>query len=274
MEARGRSPRHPAMNAVPPGCFAMNYFPVLRWVTTSILILSLFSSSRAASRPNGSDSPDAALTKSPLPSAIVIGFVGGFVRHANAVHQEVQLAAHLLKEYPSGMQVKIFENHLGRQAHQEILRLLDSDRNGTLSAEEKHQARIVLYGHSWGASEVVTMARALDKDGVPVLLTIQVDSVSKLGANDGFIPANVAQAVNFYQADGLLHGRRQILAADPSRTQILGNFQFDYKTKPLNCDGYPWYAQIFMKPHIEIESDPRVWNQVESLIRSKFPNLH
>jgi len=25
-----------------------------------------------------------------------------------------------------------------------------------------------------------------------------------------------------------------------------------------------------MKPHIEIESDPRVWNQVESLIRAKI----
>jgi hypothetical protein len=26
-----------------------------------------------------------------------------------------------------------------------------------------------------------------------------------------------------------------------------------------------------MKPHIEIESDPRVWRQVERLIRSKLP---
>jgi hypothetical protein len=105
-----------------------------------------------------------------------------------------------------------------------------------------------------------------------VLLTIQVDSVGKLGKDDRFIPANVAQAANFYQLNGLLHGRRQILAVDPLRTQILGNFQFDYKTKPVNCDGYPWYAKIFMKPHIEIESDPAVWNQVESLIRSKLPS--
>jgi hypothetical protein len=26
-----------------------------------------------------------------------------------------------------------------------------------------------------------------------------------------------------------------------------------------------------MKPHIEIEADPRVWNRVESLVRSKLP---
>ena len=103
-----------------------------------------------------------------------------------------------------------------------------------------------------------------------MLLTIQVDSVSKPGDDDRFIPANVAQAINFYQLDGLLHGRRKILAADPCTHQILGNFQFDYKTKPVNCDGYPWYARMFMKPHIEIESDPVVWGRVESLIRSKL----
>ncbi len=103
------------------------------------------------------------------------------------------------------------------------------------------------------------------------MLTVQVDSVSKWGEDDRLIPVNVAQAVNFFQVDGLLHGRREILAVDRSRTQILGNFQVDYKTKPVKCDGYPWYAQIFMKPHIEIESDPVVWNKVESLILSKLP---
>lgn len=210
----------------------------------------------------------------PLPAApplIVIGFVGGFVRQNDTVHQEVQLANHLRRDNPTEMKVEIFANHLARQAHQEILHLLDTDRDGRLSAEEKSSARIVLYGHSWGASEAVTMARALQKDGVPLLLTIQVDSVSKMGQDDRVIPANVAQAINFYQLDGLLHGRREILAADPSRTEILGNFQSAYKTKPVNCDGYPWYARIFMKPHIEIESDPGVWNRIESLIRSKLP---
>jgi hypothetical protein len=102
------------------------------------------------------------------------------------------------------------------------------------------------------------------------LLTIQVDSVSKLGEDDRSIPANVAQAVNFYQLDGILHGRRHIIAADGECTQILGNFRLDYRTKHVNTEGYPWYAQMFMKPHIEIESDPSVWSRVESLIGSKL----
>jgi len=204
-------------------------------------------------------------------AVIVIGFVGGFVHRNDSVHQEVQLANHLSQDYGSGMEVRIFENHSGSQAYQEVLRLLDSNHDGNLSAEEKGQARIVLYGHSWGASEAVALARTLQKNSVNVLLTIQVDSVSKPGKDDKLIPSNVAQAVNFYQLDGLLHGQRQIVAADPRRTQILGNIQLDYKDNPVNCDGYPWYARMFMKPHIEIESDPKVWNQIESLIRSKLP---
>jgi hypothetical protein len=231
----------------------------------SILIVSFLSSDHLRARPLSA-------AESPPPVAVVIGFVGGFVRHNDAVHREVQLASHLRKDYPSGTEVRIFENHVGRQAHQEILQLLDTDHNGILSAEEKRQARIVLYGHSWGASEAVTIARTLQKDGIPVLLTIQVDSVSKPGMNDRLIPANVAQAINFYQLDGLLHGQRKILAADPLRTRILGNIQLVYKTRPVNCDGYPWYAQLFMKPHIEIESDPSVWNRIESLIRSELPS--
>lgn len=202
---------------------------------------------------------------------MVIGFVGGFIRHDDTIHREVQLADRLRKDYPSGVQVRVFENRMGDQAHAEILRLLDADHDGSLSAGEKTRARVVLYGHSWGATEAVTMARMLEKDGIPVLMTIQVDSVSKMGVDDRTIPANVGQAINFYQLDGLLHGQREIVAADPARTRILGNLQFDYKNASVDCSGFPWYAKVFMRSHIEIESDPRVWDRVESLIRSELP---
>ena len=205
----------------------------------------------------------------PRPSAIVVGFVGGFVRHNDEAHREVQLADELRRDYQAGVDVEVFANHAA-QAHSRILSLLDKNRDGSLSGAEKSRARIVLYGHSWGASEVVATARALERDSIPVLLTIQVDSVRKPGENDSLIPANVAEAINFFQDDGLLHGRRQILAFDPARTHILGNFQSSYKTKKINTDSYPWYARLFMGPHIQIEADPGVWDRVELLIRSKL----
>ena len=165
----------------------------------------------------------------------------------------------------------MFENHRGADAYREVLRLLDINQDGKLSPEEKKAGRIAIFGHSWGASETVTLARSLARVNIPVLLTVQVDSVRKPGEDDAVIPSNVAQAVNFYQSEGLLHGRARIRAADSSRTQILGNFQFNYKTKPVALNGFSWFARTFMKPHLEIESDPAVWNRVEALIRSQLP---
>jgi hypothetical protein len=50
----------------------------------------------------------------------------------------------------------------------------------------------------------------------------------------------------------------------------IGNFRFDYRSSPYNC-AYPWYDRVLTKPHTQIECDPTVWNQVESLIRSNLP---
>ena len=236
------------------------------WFRVLFLLCSVaLVSDRASSKPPAT--PAGASSVSPV---VVIGFVGGFVRHDDRVHTEVQLMARLREEYPSAVSVQAFENHRGKDAHQEVLRLLDVNRDGQLSAEEKQNARIIIFGHSWGASETVELARQLEKDGIPVVLTIQVDSVNKIGENDAVIPGNVAQAINFYQLDGVLHGQSQIRAANPARTRILGNFRSDYKAKPLSCGQYPWWDRLLMKPHIQIECDPAVWNQVESLIRANL----
>jgi hypothetical protein len=217
------------------------------------------------------DDSAAAVAAPAMPPAIVMGFVGGLVRHDDPVHDEVRLAARLRKAYPTGVDVEMFENYNGESARKKILALLDTDHDGTLTDGEKQNARIILYGHSWGASEAVAIARELEKDGIPVLLTVQVDSVSKIGQNDAVIPANVAQAANFYQPDGFIHGQSEIRAADPARTKIIGNYRFDYKGAPYTCNEYPWFDRVLVKTHTQIECDPKVWRQVESLIRSDLP---
>lgn len=238
---------------------------------SSIRIFSLLCSALLAFEQEGPTLPPTSSKPGTSPPVIVIGFVGGFIRHDDLVHGPVQLAARLRQDYPSGTYVEAFENRQREKANAAILRLLDANHDGTLSSEEKQSARIIIYGISWGASESVMLARQLQTEGIPVLLTIQVDSISKIRQDDALIPANVAEAANFYQPDGLLHGRPEIRAADAARTRILGNFRFDYKAHPISCPKYPWYDRFFAKTHTEIECDPVVWKQVESLIRSKLP---
>ena len=200
---------------------------------------------------------------------IVIGFMGGRVRAGDLVHREAQLAKALQQLYPAAIEAEVFANRDGHAALRTVLHLLDTNGHGCPNPAEKEAARIVIYGHSWGASETVTLARWLNKLGIPVLLTIQVDSVQKSNQNDGHIPPNVREAINFYQTDGLLRGRSLIEAIDPAQTKILGNFESSYRNNPVSCAGFPWYARAFMRPHIEIENDPIVWSRVEALIQAK-----
>jgi hypothetical protein len=201
---------------------------------------------------------------------IVIGFMGGRVKGGNLIHKEALLAKELQEGYPLRVYAAVFANHDAQSALDAVLHLLDENRDGHLSAEEKSTARIVIYGHSWGASETVAFARRLNTLGIPVLLTVQVDSVRKPNEDDEDIPPNVLEAINFYQTEGLLHGRSVIEAMDPKRTTILGNFESSYKSSPVSCASYPWFARAFMKPHIEIENDPTVWGKIAALIRGEL----
>ena len=200
------------------------------------------------------------------PPAIAIGFVGGFVHPDDARHAEVQLARRLSATYGGRVHSEIFDNHHRREAYLAIHKWLDWDHDGDLSDGERRASRIVLYGHSWGAAAVVDLARELQRENIPVLLTVQVDSIHKIGEDDRTVPANVAKAVNFYQTHGWLHGRPEIAAADPSHTQILGQYRFDYEKMPAECNSYPWADRVFFKGHTSIECDPTVWTQVGDLI--------
>ena len=203
----------------------------------------------------------------PAPSNIVIGFVGGFVGHDNSHHGPVQIARRIQQAFPTGTYVRVFENRRRKLAYYNVVHLLDTNHDGVLSNEEKNSAHIILFGHSWGASAAVLLARDLRRQGIPVSLTVQVDSVAKLWQNDSVIPDNVTEAVNFYQTEGFIHGRRQIAAADPSKTEILGNYRVDYKKIPVQCPEASWWDRIFTPGHMQSECDPHLWSQVENLVR-------
>ena len=207
----------------------------------------------------------AAATLPPAPY-ILVGFAGGFVRHDDLRHGPVQLAQKIRPDLPKGSSIQVFENRHRKAAFQAILHQLDSDHDGSLSRAEKSRARIILFGHSWGASAAIMLARDLDRAGIPVLLTVQVDSVPKPWQNDDIIPDNVGAAVNFYQPHGLVHGRSAITADDDSKTRILGNYRFDYQKSPVHCEGGSWFQRTFTPSHLQSQCDPHLWNQVEDLV--------
>ena len=67
-------------------------------------------------------------------SAIVVGFVGGFVNHGDLRRPEVQFAAFLRGRYPSAVRVEVFANRDGRKTLHWLLRQLDANGAGILTA--------------------------------------------------------------------------------------------------------------------------------------------
>ncbi len=223
--------------------------------------LSLVCTQRVSDRPRAS-----------AQGLIVIGFLGGFAKNGDTNHPEVWFGDYLRELYSSAAEVSVVSNHQRRKTLSDLQRLLDTDHNGDLTAAEKSEAKIILYGHSWGASEAISFAKELGRLDIPVLLTIQIDIVPKPGQQPTVIPPNVEAAINFFQAEehGLLHGRSEVVAEDPDRTEIIGNLHMSYEGRYVDCRNYPWLPRTFNKPHHEIENDARVWKLVASLIDSRL----
>jgi hypothetical protein len=213
--------------------------------------------------------PQIPATGSAHPSTIVLGFVGGFVKKDDSRHAEVQIVRRLSGEKLPAFHAAVFENRQTTEALKQIIRWLDTDGDGHLSAQEKQDARIILFGHSWGGAAVIRLAEDLERRGIPVRLTIQVDSVNKVWGHDCVIPANVAQATDFYQTRGL-HGCRAIRAEDPQRTRITGTYEFEYTEQPAECRSYSWLNRHVFRTHNAMSCDPRVWSQVEDEIQAQL----
>jgi pimeloyl-ACP methyl ester carboxylesterase len=151
-------------------------------------------------------------TPAPVNSYLVIGFMGGVEAWNADKHTVRKLALKLRSLDLPNVYVETVENGRETLALQLIQNALDRNRDGKSDDEERASARVILYGHSLGGGSVVKLGSELKEIGVPVLLTIQVDSV---GRKDRVIPSNVARAINFYQHDGpFICGRSEIVAED------------------------------------------------------------
>ena len=195
---------------------------------------------------------------------LILGFMGGRDAWNNTAVGVGRLAGKLRNLALAGVHVETVENRKRDLALRFVRSALDANRDGRLQSAERLQARIVVYGQSFGGAAVVKFAHQLDALGIPILLTIQVDSV---GRGDGMIPPNVRAAANIYQDNGrLIRGEAPIRAEDPTRTKIVGNFRFDYANSPIDVSDLPWYKTLARIAHAKMDRDPEVWNKVEKLI--------
>ncbi len=213
----------------------------------------------------------AATTSSlPAPRTVVIGFLGGFERWDDQHRGVRRVALDLRARQDPSLVAETFGNHQRTAAMRLLKTLLDWNGDGKVDENERASARVILYGQSWGGAAVVKAARELERWHVPVLLTVQVDSV---GVADAVIPPNVHHAANFFQHDPFtIRGRSEIRAADPERTTILGNYQFSYLFRRVDAPpgSASWARRNLGGGHAQMELDPVVWERVENLILSEI----
>jgi hypothetical protein len=201
---------------------------------------------------------------------LVIGFLGGRQLWDDHTRGVRQLAVKLEKMRMPHLEVETFQNRRYDLAFAFIQRALDGNEDYHLDSQERASARLILYGQSLGGSAVVKLARDLEKVDIPVLLTVQVDSV---GFSDHLIPPNVLKAANLFQSDDwIFRGEEKISALDPEATEILANIKFDYSNKKVDMTAQPWQRRLFSTPHSMMDADPEVWAIVEQLIMDELGN--
>ena len=206
----------------------------------------------------------------PLPpqSLLIVGFLGGWERWDHPGRSVRKLALRLRESVPEGVYVETADNHSRAVVRGYIREALDANRDGRLDTGEAARAQIICYGQSFGGAACVYLARDLARWGVPVRLTVQVDSV---GRRDHLSPANVRRAINLYQRDpGPIRGESRIRAVDPSRTAILGNIRHTYLFRHVDMPDYPAAARRLPNSHWKMDNDPLVWAEVEALLRAEI----
>jgi len=182
-----------------------------------------------------------------------------------------KLALKLRSMHDPAICVETVENKKRSLALKLITNAFDRNYDGKLDEQERSSVRLIIYGQSFGGAAVVKLARQLKKMDVPVALTVQIDSV---GRDDNMIPSNVIRAANLFQRNGwFIKGEPEIRAEDPARTEITGNFEYDYSHKKIDISSVPIMKKAFRVAHTRMEYDQEVWDKVERLILDTIRQL-
>ncbi len=201
---------------------------------------------------------------------LILGILGGRENWDDSSRGVRQLAMKIDSMNRPDVHIETLENRKRDLALELIMNSFDSNLDGYLDERERSSARLIMFGHSLGGAAVVKLSHNLRDMGIPVLLTVQIDSVG-FTYEDHVIPSNVRRAANLYQQDGwVLVGEDEIVPEDPEKTIIIANVRFDYKDKKVDMSGVPWERRLLSVPHSKMDADPEVWNTVEQLILSEI----
>lgn len=209
-------------------------------------------------------------TRTPLQeqNVLVIGILGGNERWDDDTRGIQQLVLKLTAMDLPGVNVESLENRKLNLAMELIYSAFDRNLDKQLDDYERASAKLILFGHSLGGSAVIKLSRRLQEMKVPVLLTVQIDSV---GFKDHIVPSNVLRAANLFQQNGwILKGERKIEAENPYSTVIIANIEFDYQNREVDMSGVPWERSLFSVPHSKMDADPEVWGIVEEMIKTEI----
>ncbi len=170
--------------------------------------------------------------KSPLRTAapcqvVVVGYTGGLETATTSASGIVWIRDRLRSLNVPDLCVHTFSAYNWTHGYRWVRSEFGAENDAGLTPDViRNGPKVVIYGHSFGGWATVSLARRLERAGIPIEMTVQMDSI---GITDKTLPPNVRESANFYERNTrVLHARGTIHAQDPSRTRILENIHLPH----------------------------------------------
>jgi hypothetical protein len=180
----------------------------------SIAVPGAFARPSAATIPLGGGSVSAC-------NILYAGFVGAMETASHKNSGVVQLRDILRGPGYSDVCAESFMPVAWKSCRDWILSRFPSHPGPLTEAESAESPRIILVGHSTGGWAMLKVARELRDKGIPVELTVQLDSV---GFTDRTVPRNVKSSAVFHAWDMLMFlTTKNIRFEDPLHTKLIAN---------------------------------------------------
>ena len=153
---------------------------------------------------------------------VVVGYTGGLETATTSASGVVWIRDRLRTLKVPNLCVHTFSAYNWPHGYRWVRQQFGAQDDAQLTPDAiRNGPKVVIYGHSFGGWATVSLARRLQRAGIPIEMTVQVDSI---GITDRTLPPNVRESANFYERNTeILHARGTIHAQDPLRTRILEN---------------------------------------------------